>query len=37
MPDLRGYGGSDKPEPMEAYDMIEMTNDLVGIIDALGE
>ena len=36
-PDVRGYGGSDKPHPIEAYDMIEMTSDVVGLIDALGE
>jgi len=36
-PDVRGYGGSDKPVPIEAYDMIEMTSDIVGLIDALGE
>ena len=36
-PDVRGYGGSDKPHPIEAYDMIELTADVVGLIDALGE
>lgn len=36
-PDVRGYGGSDKPYPIEAYDMIELTADVVGLIDALGE
>ena len=35
--DVRGYGGSDKPHPIEAYDMIELTADVVGLIDALGE
>jgi pimeloyl-ACP methyl ester carboxylesterase len=33
--DVRGYGGSDKPHAIEAYDMIEMTDDVVGVIDAL--
>jgi pimeloyl-ACP methyl ester carboxylesterase len=37
VPDVRGYGGSDKPHPVEAYDMIEMTADVVGLIDVLGE
>lgn len=37
VPDVRGYGGSDQPHPVEAYDMIEMTADVVGLIDALGE
>lgn len=36
-PDVRGYGGSDKPYPIEAYDMIELTSDVVGLMDALGE
>jgi pimeloyl-ACP methyl ester carboxylesterase len=36
-PDVRGYGGSDKPYPIEAYDMIELTADVVGLIDALDE
>jgi pimeloyl-ACP methyl ester carboxylesterase len=36
-PDVRGYGGSDKPRPIEAYDMAELTADVVGLIDALGE
>lgn len=35
--DVRGYGGSDKPEAIEAYDMKSMTGDVVGVIDALGE
>ena len=36
-PDVRGYGGSDKPHAIEAYDMISITDDVVGLIDALGE
>ena len=36
-PDVRGYGGSDKPHPVEAYDMLQLTADVVGLIDALGE
>jgi pimeloyl-ACP methyl ester carboxylesterase len=35
--DVRGYGGSYKPYPVEAYDMIEMTSDIVGLIDVLDE
>lgn len=37
VPDVRGYGGSDKPEPIEAYDMVHMTDDVCGLIEALGE
>jgi pimeloyl-ACP methyl ester carboxylesterase len=33
--DVRGYGGSDKPHAIEAYDMVEMTDDVRGVIDAL--
>jgi pimeloyl-ACP methyl ester carboxylesterase len=36
-PDQRGYGGTDKPEPIEAYNIIELTSDIVGLLDALGE
>ena len=35
VPDLRGYGGSDAPAPVEAYDIAELTGDLVGLLDAL--
>lgn len=37
VPDVRGYGGSDKPEAIEAYDLKSLTGDVIGIIDALGE
>lgn len=36
-PDVRGYGGSDKPASVEAYDMVQLTADVIGLIDALGE
>lgn len=36
VPDQRGYGGSDAPEEINAYDMIHLTGDVVGIADALG-
>jgi pimeloyl-ACP methyl ester carboxylesterase len=35
-PDQRGYGGSDRPEAMEAYNILELSKDVVGIADALG-
>ena len=31
-PDVRGYGGSDKPHPVEAYDMLQLTADVAGVI-----
>jgi pimeloyl-ACP methyl ester carboxylesterase len=34
--DVRGYGGSDKPEPVESYDLKNMTADVAGLVDALG-
>jgi pimeloyl-ACP methyl ester carboxylesterase len=34
-PDQRGYGASDRPEPIEAYDIHHLTSDLVGVLDAL--
>ncbi len=36
-PDVRGYGGSDKPGPVEAYDMATMMADVVGLVDSMGE
>ena len=33
--DVRGYGGSDKPYPVEAYAMERMVGDVVGAIEAL--
>lgn len=35
-PDVRGYGGSSKPDAVESYDMASLTGDVVGIIDAFG-
>ena len=35
--DVRGYGRSDAPQPIEAYSMRNMTADVVGVLDALGE
>lgn len=34
-PDVRGYGASDKPHPVEAYSMEEMTADMAGLAQAL--
>jgi len=36
-PDVRGYGGSDKPEAIEAYAIKEMCADIAGLVTALGE
>jgi pimeloyl-ACP methyl ester carboxylesterase len=34
-PDQRGYGATDRPEPVEAYDIEQLTADLVGLLDHL--
>ena len=34
-PDQRGYGGTDRPDKVEAYDIHALTGDLVGLLDAL--
>jgi len=36
-PDMRGYGKTDAPEAVEAYDIMHLTEDVVGVIDAMGE
>ena len=36
-PDVRGYGGSDKPHAVQAYDMATMMADVTGIIDHFGQ
>lgn len=33
--DVRGYGGSDKPHPVEAYAMQHMVADVAGVVEAL--
>ncbi|HEX2211890.1 MAG TPA: alpha/beta hydrolase [Mycobacterium sp.] len=35
-PDQRGYGGSSKPQAVEAYDVVELSADLVGLLDDAG-
>jgi pimeloyl-ACP methyl ester carboxylesterase len=32
-PDMRGFGHSDAPEPIDAYDVIELVGDVVGLMD----
>lgn len=34
--DVRGYGESSKPEPVEAYTLAEITADVAAVIDSLG-
>jgi pimeloyl-ACP methyl ester carboxylesterase len=37
VPDVRGYGGSDKPTPVETYSIKDMCADIAGLIEGLGE
>ncbi len=34
-PDQRGYGQTDRPEPIEAYNILQLTGDIVGLVQAL--
>ncbi|MEV2226794.1 alpha/beta hydrolase [Nocardia vinacea] len=36
-PDQRGYGRSDHPSEIEAYDILQLTDDLLAILDQAGE
>ncbi len=36
-PDQRGYGESSKPAAIEEYDIVHLTGDMVGLLDAIGE
>lgn len=35
-PDMRGYGGSSRPDRVEDYDMVNLCADLVGVLDEAG-
>jgi pimeloyl-ACP methyl ester carboxylesterase len=36
-PDQRGYGQTDRPDPIEAYNIFQLAGDMVGLVKALGE
>ncbi len=36
-PDQRGYGKSDSPEKIDAYHVLNLVGDIVGLVEALGE
>jgi pimeloyl-ACP methyl ester carboxylesterase len=36
-PDQRGYGRTDRPEPIEAYTCLQLAADIVGLVQALSE
>jgi pimeloyl-ACP methyl ester carboxylesterase len=35
-PDMRGYGGTARPEAIDQYTLLHLVGDMVGLIDALG-
>ena len=35
-PDMRGYGETDRPEPIDKYTLFHLVGDMVGVLDALG-
>ncbi len=35
-PDMRGYGGSSAPDAVDAYTIMHLVGDMVGLLDALG-
>ncbi|GAA6617641.1 alpha/beta hydrolase [Scytonema sp. NUACC26] len=35
-PDLRGYGQTDQPKSVEAYNILQLTSDIVGLVHVLG-
>jgi len=35
-PDMRGYGETDQPEPIDQYTLLHLVGDMVGLLDALG-
>jgi pimeloyl-ACP methyl ester carboxylesterase len=35
-PDMRGFGGSDKPPNVDDYDVKDLSGDIVGLLDAYG-
>jgi pimeloyl-ACP methyl ester carboxylesterase len=35
-PDMRGYGGTDRPAEIEKYTLLHLVGDMVGLLDALG-
>ena len=37
VPQMRGYGQTDAPEEISSYDIKNLSADLVGVLDALGE
>ena len=32
---MRGYGKTDRPEPIDQYTLLHLVGDMVGLLDAL--
>jgi pimeloyl-ACP methyl ester carboxylesterase len=37
VPDMRGYGQTDRPEALDQYTIPHLVGDMVGLLDALGD
>ena len=37
VPDMRGYGASSAPAEVDAYDVVSLCGDMVGLLDSIGE
>jgi pimeloyl-ACP methyl ester carboxylesterase len=35
-PDMRGYGNTDRPEPIDQYTLFHLVGDMIGVLDAFG-
>ena len=35
-PDQRGYGQTERPEPIEAYNILQLAGDIVGLVNEMG-
>ena len=36
-PDQRGYGQTDRPDAVEEYNLLQLSGDIIGLVDAVGE
>src|SRR5689334_6139734 len=36
-PDMRGYGRTSQPAEVDSYDIVHLGDDMLGLLDALGE
>src|SRR5215469_5390561 len=34
-PDMRGYGNTDRPEPIDQYTLLHLIGDMIGVLDSL--